>query len=73
MTVHPSITEDRITDAPHDHLVGSNDEICDATGWQRHSARGAIAGTIRRKLGHNVASGVDESGSRRYRIIEEAA
>ena len=31
------------------------DDPCKATGWQRHSVRGAIAGTLKRK-GHVITS-----------------
>ena len=31
------------------------DELCKATGWQRHSVRGALAGTLKRK-GHVITS-----------------
>ena len=33
----------------------SLDDLCKATGWQRHSVRGAIAGTLKRK-GHFITS-----------------
>lgn len=42
------------------------DQIIEATGWQRHSARGALAGAIKKKLGAAVVSEVFEGG-RRYR------
>ena len=32
------------------------DEIVAATGWQRHSARGALAGAVKKKLGAPVVS-----------------
>ena len=44
----------------------SIDEMCQATGWQSHSIRGAISGALK-KRGHVVISG-KESGTRRYRI-----
>jgi hypothetical protein len=40
-----------------------------ATGWQAHSVRGAIAGAIKKKLGHAVASEKQAEG-RVYRIVE---
>jgi hypothetical protein len=41
-------------------------EMCAATGWQAHSVRGAMAGTLKRK-GHVIASQKLED-VRRYRI-----
>ena len=41
-------------------------EMCEATGWQKHSVRGAMAGAIRKK-GFEVASEVSD-GARRYSI-----
>ncbi len=41
-------------------------ELVAATGWQPHSVRGALAGTLRRK-GHAVRS-EKTAGERRYRI-----
>lgn len=42
-----------------------------ATGWQAHSVRGAIAGAIKKALGHTVTSTKTEGG-RVYRIAEGA-
>lgn len=42
-----------------------------ATGWQAHSVRGAIAGSIKKKLGFDVASEKAEGG-RVYRIMKGA-
>ncbi|MDB5446190.1 MAG: hypothetical protein JWQ97_1507 [Phenylobacterium sp.] len=42
-------------------------ELMDATGWQAHSVRGAIAGAIKKKLGLQVLSTKSEAG-RVYRI-----
>ena len=46
----------------------SADEIAKATGWQRHTVRGAIAGAIKRKLGLKVVT-EDRDGIRIYRIV----
>ena len=42
-------------------------EIATATGWQNHSVRGFLSGTVKKKLGCKVASAVVD-GERRYRI-----
>jgi hypothetical protein len=45
------------------------DEIVEATGWQPHSVRGAISGTLKKKLGLTVGSEVVEDRGRVYRIV----
>jgi predicted transcriptional regulator len=42
-------------------------EIATATGWQNHSVRGFLSGTVKKKLGREVTSAVVD-GERRYRI-----
>lgn len=44
----------------------SLDELVRATGWQRHSTRGALAGALRRKLGGPMIVEILD-GVRRYR------
>ena len=40
------------------------------TGWQTHSVRGAISGTLKKKLGLPVATETVEGRGRVYRIAE---
>ncbi len=47
-------------------------EMMEATGWQAHSVRGAMAGALKKKLKLNIASSKTEGGERRYRIMEAA-
>jgi hypothetical protein len=42
--------------------------ITNATGWQPHSARGFLAGVVKKKLGLNLSSEKTSSG-RVYRIV----
>jgi uncharacterized protein DUF3489 len=42
--------------------------IMAATGWQQHSVRGFLAGTVRRKLALPLLTEQAEGGARRYRI-----
>ena len=44
------------------------EEIVEATGWQAHSVRGAISGTLKKKLGLKVASEKVDGRGRVYRI-----
>ena len=46
------------------------DEMMKATGWQAHSVRGFLAGTVKKKLGRQVVSDASEKG-RIYRITAE--
>ena len=50
------------------HSSGATiDDLVAATGWQKHSVRGAIAGSLKRK-GHQIAS-TKTDGVRRYRLV----
>jgi hypothetical protein len=44
------------------------EEVIKATGWQAHSVRGAISGTLKKKLGLTVESKVVEGRGRVYQI-----
>jgi hypothetical protein len=43
-------------------------EMMEATGWQQHSLRGFLAGTVKKKLGFALASSKMAGELRRYRI-----
>jgi hypothetical protein len=47
-------------------------EIIAATGWQPHSARGAMSGALGKKLGLVVVSAKDDARGRVYRIGQPA-
>ena len=46
----------------------SIDEVMQATNWQQHSVRGFFAGTVKKKLGFNLASSKTPGEARRYKI-----
>ena len=48
------------------------EQIVEATGWQKHTVRGAISGALKKKLGLTVTSDKNEGGERVYRITEAA-
>jgi hypothetical protein len=43
-------------------------EIMGKMGWQKHTVRGFIAGTLKKKAGYAIESFKPESGERTYRI-----
>ena len=47
----------------------SLEQLRKATGWQAHSVRGFLSGTLKKKMGLRVASSKVEGGQRTYRII----
>ncbi len=52
---------------------GTNiDALMKATGWQKHSVRGFLAGVVRKRLKLNLVSEV-EAGVRTYRVAGEPA
>jgi hypothetical protein len=46
----------------------SIEEMMQAIGWQQHSVRGFLAGTVKKKLGFSLTSSKGDDGLRRYRI-----
>jgi hypothetical protein len=52
---------------PNGTTIGA---ITQATGWQSHSVRGFLAGTVRKKLGLTLVS-EKVDGQRVYRVVEK--
>jgi len=46
----------------------SIEELSKATGWQAHSVRGFLSGTLRKKRGLNVRTEKTDGGVSRYRL-----
>ncbi len=43
-------------------------QLVEATGWQAHTVRGAMAGALKKKLGLNIESEKTDGQERKYRI-----
>lgn len=52
----------------HSSKGASMAQLQHASGWQAHSVRGFLAGTVKRRLGLTVLSKVSQSGERLYSI-----
>ena len=48
------------------------EDLEQATGWQKHSVRGFLAGAVKKKLGLTLVSEKPDAGPRRYRIPNTA-
>ena len=54
--------------ALHRKTGASVPEMQKLTGWQAHSVRGFLSGTIKRKLGNSITTFVNDKRGRCYRI-----
>jgi len=66
----PPTKLDKLTALLHDPAGATMAQMTAATGWQPHSVRGAMAGSLRKK-GHATESAVTD-GVRRWRITGAA-
>ena len=48
-------------------------QIMEATGWQQHTCRGTLAGTLKKRLGLTITSAKEVGGQRVYRIESTAS
>jgi hypothetical protein len=46
-------------------------QIMEATGWQQHTVRGTLAGTLKKRLGLTIHSSKEAGGQRVYRIASQ--
>ncbi len=46
-------------------------ELMAATGWQAHSVRGFLSGTVKKRMNLNVLSEKNDKGTRHYRIAKD--
>jgi hypothetical protein len=45
-------------------------EIANTTGWQNHTIRGFISGTLTKRMGLIVESSMNNDGGRTYRVVK---
>lgn len=82
-SVHSAPSNAHASDEPHTARVTKHDriltllsrrdgatipEMMEASGWQQHSVRGFLAGTVKKKLGFQLSSSKAEGELRHYRI-----
>ncbi len=67
--VRPSTKQALLIDLLKRKKGATIEKIVEATGWQPHSVRGAISGTLKKRLGLMVTSEKPGDGPRRYRIV----
>ena len=48
------------------------DTLVETSGWQAHSIRGFISGTVKKRMGLTVVSEPDKDGVRRYKIVSRS-
>lgn len=51
----------------------SIEDICQETGWQKHTVRGVFSNTLKKRLGLTLTSYKNEGQPRHYRIQQEVA
>ncbi|MEW7978521.1 MAG: DUF3489 domain-containing protein [Candidatus Sedimenticola endophacoides] len=49
------------------------EEMAEATGWQRHTVRGAMSNALKKRLGLTITSSKDDGLARRYHIVDGSA
>jgi hypothetical protein len=71
-SIRPGTKQALLVDLLKRKSGASIDEIVKAIGWQAHSVRGAISGTLKKKFGLTVTSGLVGKRRRVYRIVDAA-
>lgn len=67
----PTVTKaDKLLKLLKSKRGASMEQLREASGWQAHSVRGFLSGTVRKRMGLALDSEADSRGVRRYRIAE---
>lgn len=72
-TPAPHTKQDLILSLLNQRNGASIGEMMEATGWQQHSVRGFLAGTVKKKLALALVSSKSDGALRRYRIARRHA
>ena len=71
-TTHPASKQSQLIVLLRSAPGATLAQMMTLTGWQAHTVRGMVSGSLRKRLGLNVQAEVSE-GLRVYRIVEEGA
>lgn len=71
-TTHPASKQSQLIALLRSASGATLAQMMTLTGWQAHTVRGMLSGSLRKRLGLNVQAEVSE-GLRVYRIVEEGA
>jgi hypothetical protein len=71
-TTHPASKQSQLIALLRSTPGATLAQMMTLTGWQAHTVRGMLSGSLRKRLGLDVQSQVEE-GVRVYRIVEGAA
>ena len=71
-TTHPASKQSQLIALLRSAPGATLAQMMTLTGWQAHTVRGMLSGSLRKRLGLNVQAKVSE-GLRVYRIVEEGA
>ncbi|MBF0560998.1 MAG: DUF3489 domain-containing protein [Alphaproteobacteria bacterium] len=67
----PETKQGKLVDMLRRPEGATTEQLMVATGWQRHTVRGAISGTLRKKLGLTIVTSRPEGGGTIYRIAAD--
>ncbi|WP_425356511.1 DUF3489 domain-containing protein [Zhengella mangrovi] len=62
---------DQVLQALRSRKGASVEDVMKLTGWQAHSVRGFLSGTVRKKHGLDLVKRTDKAGVARYSIAAE--
>jgi hypothetical protein len=67
-TKNPATKQNQIINLLQRQKGATIAELTKLSGWQEHSMRGFMSGTLKKRMGLNIVSEKSTKGTRRYRI-----